>query len=90
MPHFMQGRVPQHNDDSDFDPNEGNTQPDYGKPNNLLTLKHGHHPVSSGKGFGGGSRKRNYRKSRKIRKYKLRVRVSKSRRHRHSRRGRRH
>jgi len=38
----------------------------------------------------GGSRKRNYRKSRKLRKSKVRVRVSKSRRHRRSRRGRRH
>jgi hypothetical protein len=87
----MQGRVPQPEDDeSDFDPNEGTIQPDYGRPSNLLNSNHRNRPASSGKDFGGGSRRRSYRKSRKIRKYKLRVRVSKSRRHRHSRRGRRH
>ena len=90
MLHFVQGRVTKQDDDSDFDPDEGNLQPDYEKPSSLLTLKHGRHPVSLGKGFGGGSRRRSYRKSRKLRKSKVRVRLSKSRRHRRSRRGRRH
>lgn len=38
----------------------------------------------------GGSRRRSYRKSRKVRKSKVRVRLSKYRKHRHSRRSRRH
>jgi len=49
-----------------------------------------HSPYKSPTTKFGGSRRRSYRKSRKLRKSKVRVRLSKSRRHRRSRRGRRH
>lgn len=92
MSYITKGRVPQlEHDDSDFDPDEGIIKPDYGRPPNLLNRNHGNHPASSGKGLGGGgSRRRSYRKSRKVRKSKVRVRLSKYRKHRHSRRSRRH
>jgi hypothetical protein len=93
MPYITKGRVPPQgeDDESDFDPYEGTTKPDYDRPSNLLNLNHRNHPASSGKGLGGGgSRRRSYRKSRKVRKSKVRVRLSKYRKHRHYRRSRRH
>ena len=59
-------------------------------PRDLPRVGHKRSPRKSTPIKYGGSRRRSYRKSRKVRKSKVRVRLSKYRKHRHSRRSRRH
>ena len=81
--------IPSNDDDDQPTPLSTNTElPGRGT---IKKSRLGSGPLGRGQFRGGSkSRRRSYRKSRKVRKSKVRVRLSKYRKHRHSRRSRRH